>query len=130
MSEAKFVASTHQGEITIARADQSHLRVTFSPSEAEKASAIVGMILSMVALPKVPAFIENPPFVVRIFPRQIYALERQDQKGSLPFRVREGDELIRTIDMGLGICLNEQTLGRAVPKGVPTTQNMPDRESF
>ena len=134
MSDVNFVASTHQGLITVARVkktqrDGDH-SIDFSPAEAAKASQTVSIVLSMMDLKNVPSHITNTPFVIRIFPKRVYALERTDRAGSLPFRAKEGDELIKVLDIGLGICLNEQTLGRVVPAGTTTVPGMPDGESF
>ena len=131
MSSAKFVASTHQGRIFVSRAENSSKHtVEFSPAEAAKATGIVGTILATLSHKRMPEYITSSPFVVRIFKKGVFALERDDLGGSLPFRANEGDELIRTIDMGLGLCLNEQTHGKVVPSGTPTTPSMPDAESF
>ena len=131
VSESKFVASTHQGRILISRAENSASHfVEFAPAEAAKASAIVGLILSTLSHKRMPEHITSSPFVVRIFPKGVFALERNDLGGSLPFRANEGDELIRMIDLGLGICLNEQTQGKVVPTGTTTSPGIPDAESF
>lgn len=134
-SKANFTASTHQGFITVQRSIVTDgvervFRVNFAPAEAAKASEIVGMVLSMLGLKNVPSHISNSPFVVRFFPKQTYALERSDVSGSLPFRAKEADELIQVIDIGLGICLNEQTQGRVVPVGTSTVPNLASNESF
>jgi len=133
-ARVNFEASTHQGKITVRRVkhgsyDGDHA-LDFSPAEAAKMSATVGMVLSMLDQPTLPPHIVNSPFVVRFFPKKVFALERNDIPGSIPFRAKEGDELIRVIDIGLGICLNEQTLGRAVPAGTTTVSDMASNESF
>ena len=131
--EANFVASTHQGLIIIERdapGANGKFRLELSPSEADKATQVVGLALSMVQLTNVPPFITNTPFVVRFFPHQAFALERKDSSGSMPFRMREGDELIQVIQMGLGICLNEQTHGRVVPSSIASIPNLVSDESL
>jgi len=120
---ANFVASTHQGLITIRRSE-GDFQIDLSPGEADKATKVVGLALSMIEWNTVPPHIFNTPFVVRFFPNQAFALERTDVKGSIPFRIREGDELIKVIQMGLGICLNEQTHGRVVPSMAPAMPHM------
>jgi hypothetical protein len=133
-SDVNFIATTHQGVITVSRVkkiarDGDH-SIDFSPAEAAKASQSVAIVLSMRELKTVPDHILNSPFAVRVFPKNVYALERTDQGGSLPFRAKEGDELIRIIDLGLGLCLNEQTHGRRVPVGTTVLPGLPDAESF
>lgn len=134
-SSVNFTASTHQGTITVGRSIvtdgvEKSYKLDFAPAEAAKATEIIGLVLSMLTLKKVPSHINNSPFVIRFFPKQVYALERNDASGSLPFRAKEADELIQVIDMGLGICLNEQTQGRAVPVKTTTMPNLVDAESF
>ena len=122
---SEFVAETHQGAITIVRnSPKKTYKITMSPSEAEKSTRLMGILLSMVDLEAVPNHIADDPFVIRIFPKRTYALERRDNDGSVPFRLHEADELITTIQQGLGMCLNEQTLGRVVPAGTPTMPNL------
>jgi hypothetical protein len=85
-----------------------------SPQEAQKAKHLIGLALSMIEMEKVPEFIKSTPFVVRIFPHKVFALERTDEAGSVPFRNAEGDDLITTIQMAVDMTINEQTHGRAV----------------
>lgn len=129
MVERSFVATSHQGKIIITRTNGDH-NIEMSPSEASKATHILGLALSMVEMDPVPEYITETPFVVRFFPHRVYALERKDEKGSLPFRLPECDELITTINVGLGICLNEQTQGRVVPVGTAVTPGLVSDESF
>lgn len=119
MSTANFVADTHQGRVIVTREGPTGelFRVEMAPSEVEKATKVVGLALSMVGLPNVPDHINNTPFVVRFFPSRVFALERKDAGDSMPFRLHEGDVLITTLQMALGMCLNEQTQGRVVPVG-------------
>ncbi len=120
---ANFVASTHQGRVILERED-GKFRLELNPAEVEAATHVVGLALRMVELPFVPESIKNTPFTVRFFPKQAFALERLDIPGSMPFRAREGDELITALQRGLGICLNEQTHGRAVPSMTPPDPQM------
>ena len=120
-----FMPKTHQGRVIIERVtgeDQKSYSIEMSPAEAVKASYVVGLALSMIELENIPDHIKNTPFVVRFFPHKVFALERTDAAGSLPFRVAEGDELILTIRMAVDMALNEQTLGRAVrATGIPSS---------
>jgi len=118
-----FVASSHQGKVIITRR-KGKFKIEMSPGETDKATYVVGLALSMIELPDVPDHIKNTPFVLRFFPKQVLALERIDSMGSMPFRVNEGDDLIKTIQMGQGICLNEQTHGRAIPSNPAPPSNM------
>lgn len=112
--EVNFVPSTHQGVVIVKRSTREDCFLSMVPAEVEKATSIVGSALSMSGLPH-PEYITNSPFVVRFFAERKMALERSDQKGSLPFRIHEGDELIKVIRLGLGMALNERTQGRALP---------------
>jgi hypothetical protein len=113
--KARFEASTHQGVITISRVHKDQ-PLEMYPADVGKATHLVGLVLSMVELPVIPNPIKNTPFVIRVFPEQKFALERTDRGGSIPFRTCEGEELIEVIEMGLGMCLNEQIHGKIVPK--------------
>lgn len=114
-NDPNFVASTHQGTITIKRSsEENHYEISMVPNEVDRATNLVGSALSVVSLSH-PNLINYSPFVVRFFEDNTLVLERSDQKGSVPFTVNEGDELIKTIHMGLGMCLNERTHGRALP---------------
>lgn len=117
---ANFIASTHQGRVRVERSNKPFV-IDMAPAEVDKATDLIGLLMSMVESPVLPEFIKNTPFVIRVFPKQAYALERTDLAGSVPFRRNEADELIHVLKMGLGICLNEQTHGRVVPtsQGVP-----------
>ena len=120
----KFVASTHQGRVIIRRPVGEH-QIDMAPSEVSKATHIVGLILAMVDQPRLPDdHISNTPFVVRMLPKRAYALERVDISGAIPFRAKEGDELIKTLNMGRDICLNEQIHGRASPAASYVPQGM------
>ena len=77
-SPTNFVASTHQGRIIIER-EEGKFRIEFSPSEIDAVTKLIGLTLSIIGLPQVPNPITNPPFVVRVFPNQAFALERQDR---------------------------------------------------
>ncbi len=121
-----FVPSTHQGKVIVTRtsARGQEFRMEMSPSEVKKATEIVGIALATSLHDSLPNKLSNTPFVVRIFERQVYALERTDLNFSLPFRAKEGDGLIHNIELALGMCLNEQTQGRAVPCGTTVIQGM------
>ena len=121
--EGDFAINSHQGVITITRTE-SRKQLSFAPSETAAATHIVGLALSMVNLDRIPDHIKNTPFVVRFFPGSVFALERVDQEGSIPFRLAEGDELIRVLRMAKDICLNEQTHGRAIPSNVNSLNNL------
>jgi hypothetical protein len=123
MADLDFVASTYQNRVVIERED-GKFKLEMSPSEVKAATHVVGLALSMIDLDNVPSNIKNTPFVVRFFENGAFALERTDTSGSMPFRVREGDDLIKSINMGLGICLNEQTQGRAIPSMTPPPAHM------
>ncbi len=126
MAEQPFVPSTHQGKLIVSRTSASGevFRMEMSPSEAAKATEIVGIALATALHDSLPNKIMNTPFVVRIFEHQVYALERTDLNFSLPFRAVEGDDLIHMIELALGMCLNEQTQGRAVPCGTTIIPGM------
>ena len=126
---AEFEATSHQGKVIISRSSGRGYRIEMAPSEVSIAKNVIGLVLSMSELNNVPDKVGNPPFVVRIFENHIYALERTDAPGSIPFRMGEGDELLRFLEMGLGICLNEQTHGRVVPVTDAMTQTLVSDES-
>lgn len=133
-----FEATTHRGLISIQRTidvkgtDEVH-QITMTPAEASKASYIVGFVLKMRNFKTVPDHITNTPFVIRFFNDAIYALERTDKhttkSDSLPFRFHEIDDLLKTIDIGVGICVNEQTLGKALPASSQPLPGLVDDES-
>ncbi len=126
---ASFNAESHQGKITVSRAlTGQHIELT--PSEVNKATHLIGLVLSMAGLDQVPDNIRHSPFVIRLFPKKEYAIEREDADGSLPFRWREGDELIDFFKMGLAKCLNEQTQGRVVPRSSVEGITLASDESF
>lgn len=116
-----FDMSTHKGLVVITRR-KGKFRVEMTPNETEKATYIIGLALSMVGMSNVPDHIINTPFVVRFFPKRILALERLDRIGSMPFRINEGDDLIKMIQICKDVCLNERAHGKAVPSG-PATVN-------
>ena len=130
--ERIFIADTHQGRLIVSRTSSKGevFRIEMAPSEAEKATKIVGIALGTVEHDALPEHITNTPFVLRFFKNRIYALERQDLNFSLPFKADEGDELIDTIRVALGMCLNEQTQGKVVPCGTAVTPHLASNESF
>lgn len=112
-----FRPNTHQGRVIVERGGEnglSRFAIEMTPAEASKAKEIVGIALSMIGLDTIPPHIISAPFVVRFYPNQVMALERQDETGSMPFRRTEGDSLITSIQMALDMAINEQTHGRAV----------------
>ena len=126
-----FVASTHQGRVIITRTSKKGdvFHIEMSPSEVKRATDLVGIALGTMEHDALPDHIKNTPFVIRFFKRRVYALERTDLNFSLPFKAIEGDLLIEALRVGLGMCLNEQTLGRAVPVGTTTAPNLVSAES-
>jgi len=130
MAEQPFVPSTHQGKVIVTRTSAKgvEFRMEMSPSEVGRATEIVGIALATALHESLPDRITNSPFVVRIFEKQVYALERTDLNFSLPFRSIEGDDLIHVLELALGMCLNEQTQGRAVPCGTTVIQGMASDE--
>jgi len=114
--ETGFIADTHQGAVIVHRTGPTGklFRMSMAPSEVARAKQLVNLALSMIELPAIPEFITNSPFVVRFFGNGVCALEREDESASIPFRAAEGDKLVNTLEMALGICLNEQTQGRTV----------------
>jgi hypothetical protein len=96
----------------------------------EKARHLVGLVMSMLTLKSMPPKVTNTPFVIRIFPRHAFALERTDLGGSIPFRAPEGDELLKALDTALGICLNEQTHGKVSPSSSVVPANLADGDAF
>ncbi len=130
-AETVFTAATHQGRVVVTRTSAKtgeEFRIEMAPSEAEKATKIVGIALATVEHDALPEFITNTPFVLRFFKNRIYALERTDLNCSLPFKAAEGDLLIHTIQMALGMCINEQTQGKVVPSGTTTSPHMASNE--
>ena len=128
--ERVFVATTYQGRVIVTRTSRKGevFRIEMAPSEAAKATKIVGIALATVEHAALPDHIKNTPFVVRFFKRRIYALERTDLNFSLPFTAIEGDELIVAIEMGLAMCLNAQTQGKVVPCGTTSSPHMASNE--
>tara|TARA_R110000765_G_C18902712_1_gene604221 strand:+ start:758 stop:1141 length:384 start_codon:yes stop_codon:yes gene_type:complete len=112
MAGSVFESSDHQGVVKITRKDNS---ISMAPAEVSRARSLVGLSLSMSELENKPEHIADSPFVVRIFPKQVYALERNDQSGSIPFRVHEGDDLLIALEQGLEKALNTQTHGKIIP---------------
>lgn len=118
MSEPIYHVGESRGRVTIKRQvaeGQPVFTVDFTPAEADKATKLIAMALSMIELDNVPDHINNTPFVIRFYPKQVFALERTDISGSMPFRTNEGDELIRSIHMGVDIVLNAQKFNASVP---------------
>lgn len=117
--ETSFIADTHQGTVIVHRTGPTGkmFRMVMTPSEVGRAKELVNIALSMIELPSIPEYITNTPFVVRFYGNGVCALEREDEGSSIPFRSAEGDKLVTTLEMALGMCLNEQTHGRAVPTG-------------
>lgn len=124
-----FLASTHQGKAIVTRGE-AKFKIEMTPGETEKATYIVGFALSMVELPSVPDHIKNTPFVVRFFPNRVLALERTDSRDSMPFRINEGDDFIKAIRTAHGMCLNEQTHGKAVSPGAVVPEILSGDEPF
>jgi hypothetical protein len=131
--ELSFHVGAHQGRVTIKRqVAEGHpvFTLDFTPAEADKATKLIAMALSMIELDNVPDHINNTPFVIRFYPKQVFALERTDISGSMPFRTNEGDELISSIHMGVEILLNAQKFNTSVPqhdflqKGVADSEPM------
>lgn len=112
MGNATFSASSHQGLILIQR-NNVDFKITLSPAETDKATGLIASVLSMQGLSHAPDRITHTPFVIRFFPDNKYALERVDREGSLPFRIKEADELIKVVRMGRDICINDQIHGKA-----------------
>ena len=110
-----FSPETERGRAVVQRdrEDGPPFKINMSPREGDKATHVVGLALSMSELERKPPHITNTPFVVRFYPDQVYALERTDIKGSMPFRLGEGDDLIKAIQMAVSKTLNEQLQGRA-----------------
>jgi hypothetical protein len=128
-----FIADTHQGRVIVTRTSKKGevFRIEMAPSEVDRATKIVGIALGTVEHDDLPDHITNTPFVIRFFKNHVYALERSDLNFSLPFKATEGDELIHTIQIALGMCLNEQTQGKVVPCGTAATNpHMVADESF
>lgn len=125
--EKPFETSSHQGTITVNRPNSKYY-LHMTPGESVKAAEIVGMALSAYEMSYIPKHITNSPFVIRFFDNKVFALERTDDSGSIPFRWSEGDELIRVINMGRGICLNEQTHGKALSSGPVQANFLPGDE--
>lgn len=127
-----FKANTHQGRVIVTRTSKKgeEFRIEMVPSEVDKATHIIGIALATTDHDALPEFIKNTPFVIRLFSKRIYALERTDLGFSLPFKAAEGDELISTLQMALGMCLNAQTQGKVVPCGTAVVPTMASNESF
>lgn len=125
-----FIADTHQGRVIVTRTAKNGevFRIEMAPSEAAKATKIVGIALATVEHDALPDHITNTPFVIRFFKNSVYALERSDLNFSLPFKAIEGDALIESINVALGMCLNEQTQGKAVPCGTTVNPHMASNE--
>jgi len=103
-----FLAEGNAEQITISRGKEFQLGLT--PAEVDKATALIGIALSMEELDPIPSKIENTPFVIRFFKDETLALERMDKDGSIPFKWGEADELILALHDGLKIARNERIL--------------------
>jgi hypothetical protein len=123
---ATFTASvTGNRDLAIERVhkyktDAPNFRLELAPQEVELATYLVGFTMGLKDMDSVPDYLENSPMVVRIFPRnEGFALERQDRSGSMPFHVKEADELIRILNQGRDMAINaRQQAGPARPVGL------------
>lgn len=121
---ATFSASVaSNGRIVISRDNlpgKPAFRLDLSVNEGEKLTSLLGTVLSTSSVDRgeLPDHLTGTPFVVRFFPKDNgMALERTDIKGSLPFRMRETDELIRVVQMGVAMAVNQiQRQGPARPR--------------
>lgn len=113
-----FLPSADANFITVKRGDFS---LKLSPAEVDKATGLVGTALSMETLEALPDHITGTPFVVRFFEDDRLALERTDNKGSIPFTWAEADDLILSLYDGKKIAINERTLIKG-PRGTGRTQ--------
>lgn len=104
-----FLPSADANFITITRGEFS-LRLT--PAEVDKATNILGIVLGMESLDALPDHVTNTPFCVRMFEDDRLALERTDNKGSIPFTWAEADDLILALHDGKKLAINERTLIR------------------
>lgn len=126
-----FLPDTHLGRVIVTRTSKKGevFSIEMAPSEVEKATEIVGIALGTINHEALPDHITNTPFVIRFFDHRVYALERTDLPFSLPFKATEGDELIHTLNLSLGMCINEQTQGKITPVGTAVVPDMVSNES-
>jgi hypothetical protein len=122
-----FMPHATAERVTVTR--KKDFTLSMSQAEVEKATQILGIALSMSSHDTVPDHITGSPFVVRFFDNDMYALERNDDKGSIPFRGSEGDELIRCLHDALAMAINEQTVGRGARPAQAVSQ-LPDEPFF
>ena len=127
MSGSAFESSTHQGVVKITRNGKG---LEMAPAEVERARSLVGLALSMSELAHLPEHIGDSPFVIRIFPDGVFALERSDNPGSIPFRTHEGDDLLIVLAQGLEKVLNDQINGRVIPRAENPGDTLVPNESL
>lgn len=127
MSGPAFESSTHQGVVKITRNGKG---IEMAPAEVERSRSLVGLALSMSELEHLPEHIADSPFVIRIFPDGVFALERNDSSGSVPFRTNEGDDLLIVLAQGLEKALNEQVNGRVIPRAENPGDTLVPNESL
>ena len=104
-----FIPSADANSIIITRGEFT-LRLT--PAEVDKATNLIGTALGMESLDALPDHITGSPFCIRMFEDNRLALERTDNKGSIPFTWAEADDLILALHDGKKIAINERTLVR------------------
>ncbi len=104
-----FTPDGDQRNCRVIREDASEV-IQFAPAEADKASEILGIALGMESLPVLQGHITNSPFVVRFLETGFCRLEREDGDGSISFLWEEGDQLIITLKLAVGMSINERTL--------------------
>ena len=127
MSGPAFESNTHQGVVKITRNGKG---IEMAPAEVERSRSLVGLALSMSELEHLPEHIADSPFVIRIFPDGVFALERNDSSGSVPFRTNEGDDLLIVLAQGLEKALNEQVNGRVIPRAENPGDTLVPNESL
>lgn len=112
MSQAKVKGYDilHQrGTVTISRGE--HL-LRFTPAEAEQIRSIINIALSMESLPALPPSIQNDKFLVRFNTDDTLFIDALDGRISgLKFDWSEGDDLIKVVDEGQALALNDLKLG-------------------
>jgi len=113
-----FLPSADTNFIVIKRGE---FAIKLSPAEVDRATGLVGTALSMETLEALPDHITGTPFVVRFFEDDRLALERTDNKGSIPFTWAEADDLILSLHDGKKLAINERTLIKG-PRGTGRTQ--------
>jgi hypothetical protein len=102
-----FLPGADANSITIKRGE---FVIRLSPAEVDKATHLVGVALGMETMDALPDHISGTPFVIRFFEDDRLALERTDNKGSVPFTWAEADDLILALHDGKKIAVNERTL--------------------